>query len=171
MGIGRDFPLDAFFGGERMRTILLSFKPNVYENIKAGVKIFEHRRTFPNEPIKAYMYVSSPVCAITGILYLGKRHELKDWEAAFANDKEALSRIRKYKESYNYAMEIMEFQETTEIPLAQIRNNIQGFVVPQMYYYLDGKPLLKYIEDNLKYRKTNIKHTFENITSSQVCIH
>ena len=35
---------------------------------------------FPNEPIKAYMYVSSPVCAITGIVYLGKRHELKDWE-------------------------------------------------------------------------------------------
>ena len=68
-------------------------------------------------------------------------------------------------------MEIMEFQETTEIPLTQVRKNIQGFVVPQMYYYLDGKPLLKYIEDNLKNKKGNITHTFENITSSQVCVH
>lgn len=33
-----------------MRTMLLSFKP--------------------------YMYVSSPVCAIKGILYLGKRYKL-----------------------------------------------------------------------------------------------
>lgn len=72
-----------------MRTMLLSFKPEVYEKIKAGTKIFEHRRSFPNEPIMAYMYVSSPVCAITGILYLGKRHDLKDWEQEFVDDKDA----------------------------------------------------------------------------------
>ncbi len=63
-----------------MRTMLLSAKPSVYNKIKSGEKIFEHRRSFPNEPIKAYMYVSSPVCVVTGVLYLGKRYELKDWE-------------------------------------------------------------------------------------------
>lgn len=154
-----------------MKTMLLSFKPGVYENIKAGVKIFEHRRTFPNEPIKAYMYVSSPVCAITGIVYLGKRHELKEWEQKFAHDKSALLRIHNYMESYNYAMEVVEFQETTEISLSQLRADVEGFVVPQMYYYLDGKPLLKYIERKLENKKVNIKHTFENIESTQVCIH
>ena len=70
------------------------------------------------------MYVSSPVCAITGIVYLGKRHELKDWELEFADDKDAIERTKKYKESYNYAMEVVEFQETTEIPLAQLRADI-----------------------------------------------
>ena len=55
-----------------MRKMLLSFKPSVYKNIYAGVKIFEHRRNFPNEPIMAYMYVSKPVKAITGIVYLNK---------------------------------------------------------------------------------------------------
>lgn len=53
-----------------MRKMLLSFKPEVYDKIKAGVKIFEHRRNFPNEPIMAYMYVSSPIKAVTGIVYL-----------------------------------------------------------------------------------------------------
>ena len=154
-----------------MRTMLLSFKPSVYENMKTGVKIFEHRRSFPNEPIKAYMYVSSPVCAITGIVYLGKRHELKDWELEFADDKDAVWRIKKYRESYNYAMEVLEFQETTKISLAQVRADVEGFVAPQMYYYLDGKPLLNYIEENLKNKEINIKHTFENITSSHVCVH
>lgn len=154
-----------------MRTMLLSFKPSVYEKIRTGIKIFEHRRSFPNEPIKAYMYVSSPICAITGIVYLGRRHELKDWEREFASDKDAVERIKKYRELYNYAMEIVEFQETTEILLSQLRTDIEGFIAPQMYYYLDGKPLLAYLEDKLKSKEINIKHTFENITSSQVCVH
>ena len=103
--------------------------------------------------------------------YLGKRHELKNWEIEFAEDKEALERIKKYLVSYNYAMEVVEFQETTKIPLAKVREDIDGFVAPQMYYYLDGKPLLKYIEDNLEIAGVNVKHTFEKIASTQVCVH
>ena len=154
-----------------MRTMLLSFKPSVYEKIKNGVKIFEHRRSFPDEPIKAYMYVSSPICAITGIVYLGKRHNLENWMDEFAEDKEALERINKYLESYNYAMEIEEFQETTKIPLAKVRQDVEGFVAPQMYYYLDGKPLLEYIENNLEISEVNVKHSFDKIVSTQVCVH
>lgn len=55
-----------------MRKMLLSFKPEVYEKIKSGKKKFEHRRNFPDEPIMAYMYVSAPIKAIKGIVYLGK---------------------------------------------------------------------------------------------------
>ena len=54
-----------------MRKMLLSFKPEVYEKIKSGKKKFEHRRNFPDEPIMAYMYVSAPIKAIKGIVYLG----------------------------------------------------------------------------------------------------
>lgn len=61
----------------KLRKMLLSFKPEVYEKIKSEEKIFEHRRNFPDEPIMAYMYVSAPVKAITGIVYLGKRHLAK----------------------------------------------------------------------------------------------
>ena len=95
-----------------MRKMLLSFKPEVYEKIKTGKKKFEHRRNFPDEPIMAYMYVSAPVKAITGILYLGKRHLLSNWHEEFKDDKDAVARIEKYQESYRYAMEIDEFQET-----------------------------------------------------------
>jgi predicted transcriptional regulator len=127
--------------------MLLSFKPEVYEKIKSGQKIFEHnRRNFPDEPIMAYMYVSAPVKAITGIVYLGKRHLLSDWKEEFKDDENAVARIEKYQESYRYAMEIDEFQETTEISLENLRRDVSGFVAPQMYIYLDGTELLKYIE-------------------------
>lgn len=94
-----------------MRKMLLSFRPDVYEKIKSGVKIFEHRRNFPDEPIMAYMYVSSPVKAITGVVYLGKRHCLSDWMEDYKEDGNAVTRIKEYIEKYyyRYAMEIDRF--------------------------------------------------------------
>lgn len=155
-----------------MRKMLLSFKPSIYNKIYAGIKMFEHRRNFPNEPIMAYMYVSKPVKAITGIVYLSNRHVLSDWEVDFKEDSNALKRIQEYKEHYRYAMEITEFQETNTISLIDLKRDIDGFVAPQSYFYLDNNPvLLKYIEDRIEYREVNIKHEFSNITSNQVCIH
>lgn len=154
-----------------MRKMLLSFKPEVYEKIKSGKKIFEHRRNFPDEPIMAYMYVSAPVKAITGIVYLGKRHLLSDWREEFKDDKDAVARIEKYQESYRYAMEIDEFQETTEISLENLKRDIPGFYAPQMYIYLDGTELLEYIEKNVEMQYVNVSHEFKNIESSMVCVY
>lgn len=154
-----------------MRKMLLSIKPSVYEKIANGTKIFEHRRSFPNEPIMAYMYVSSPVCAIKGILYLGKRHNLSDWKVQFAADNAAVKRIEKYEESYRYAMEIERFQETNELPLSLLRSEVSGFIVPQMYYFLEGRELQEYLEKNICVSEFVIEHSFENILSTQVCVH
>lgn len=151
--------------------MLLSFKPEVYDKIKAGVKIFEHRRNFPDEPIMAYMYVSAPIKAITGIVYLGKRHLLSDWKEEFKYDKDAVARIEEYEKLYRYVMEIDEFQETTEISLDILRRDVPGFVAPQMYIYLDKTELLFYIEKYLENQSVNIKHEFNDIKSEQVCIH
>lgn len=154
-----------------MRKMLLSFRPEVYDKIKAGVKIFEHRRNFPDEPIMAYMYVSSPVKAITGIVYLGKRHLLSDWKEEFKYDKDAVDRIEEYEKSYRYVMEILEFQETSEISLDELRKNVPGFVAPQMYVYLNNTDLGQYIEKVIEYREVNIKHNFDKINENLICIH
>lgn len=153
--------------------MLLSFRPDVYEKIKSGLKIFEHRRNFPDEPIMAYMYVSSPVKAITGIVYLGKRHNLSDWLEEFKDDSDAATRIKKYMETYHYryAMEIDKFQETSQISLDDLRKNVPGFVAPQMYIYLDNTDLLKYIESNLEIKDVHIEHSFDEINGNQVCVH
>lgn len=154
-----------------MRTMLLSFKPYVYEKIASGEKIFEHRRNFPDGTIKAYMYVSSPVCAIKGILYLGKRHRLADWKDEFEYDQDAVARVDEFMATANYAAEIVEFQETNEIVLNTLRSEVKGFVVPQMYYFLEERELLGYLESNLLKTGTRIKHNFDEIESTQICIH
>lgn len=155
-----------------MRKMLLSFKPHVYKKIYEGVKIFEHRRNFPNEPIMAYMYVSKPVRAITGIVYLSNRHVLNDWEREFSYDSQAVQRIEDYKKSYRYAMEIVEFQETNKNSLDELKMDLPNFVVPQSYIYLDNNTkLLKYIDENIVEQGKNIKHDFSIITSNQICVH
>lgn len=154
-----------------MRTMLLSFKPYVYEKIASGEKIFEHRRSFPDGSIKAYMYVSSPVCAIKGIIYLDKRHKLADWKEELASDKDAVSGIEEFMESANYASEIVEFQETNDIPLRKVREEVNGFVVPQIYYFLERRELLNYLERNLQKTGRLVKHSFEEIKSVHICRH
>lgn len=47
-------------------------------------------------------------------------------------------------------MEIQKFQNTTSIELSEIRKKFPKFLIPQMYYYLDGLTLLDYLEEQLK---------------------
>ncbi len=151
--------------------MLLSFKPHIYQKIYDGLKIFEHRRNFPDEKVLAYMYISKPVRAIKGIVYLNNRHTITDWENEFASDSDAISRIKEYEKSYRYAMEISEFQETNEISLDDLKRDFPNFTVPQSYIYLDKNPeLLKYIEARLTLKGKKIKHKFSNITAEQVCV-
>ncbi len=60
-------------------------------------------------------------------------------------------------------MEIAEFQETTEIPLSKLMSNLEKFVVPQMYYYIDNSPLLKYIEEHLVNKDIHIVNVFNDV--------
>lgn len=155
-----------------MRKMLMSFMPEIYQKIHNGVKIFEHRRNFSNEPVKVYMYVSKPVKQITGIVYLNNRHLFLDWQKEFSSDIKALHRIDEYLVSYRYAMEISEFQETSSITLAELKRDLGNFTVPQSYCYLDKKPqLLAYIEKKIKPNGIQIFHNFSDIRSSQICVH
>ena len=50
-----------------MRTILLSFSPSYYDILKNGQKVFEYRKRFCNEKVKAYLYLGKPIQKIVGI--------------------------------------------------------------------------------------------------------
>ena len=146
-----------------MRKILLSFKTDVYDRVVAGTKIYEHRRVFPNEPIEAYLYVSSPKQVITGKMILKNKQQLIDWLEKYESDSEVCERISSYLQFYSCVMEIAEFQETTEIPLSELRSNLEKFIIPQMYYYIDDSPLLNYIEDHLLEKELHIVNDFSDV--------
>ena len=152
-----------------MRTMLLSFKADVYKRVITGEKIYEHRKVFPDEPVLAYLYVSAPVKAIVGMMRLENKTRIERWKIKYSDDLDAVSRIDAYLEHHKYAMEITEFQETNSISLKKLREDLPGFVVPQMYYYIDDSKLLNYLEVNLKPIGEKIVHDFSNISSKLIC--
>lgn len=153
-----------------MRTMLLSFREDVFKRILSGEKIYEHRKVFPDEPVKAYLYISAPMKAICGILYLSNRTSLLDWKEKYQYDSECVERINKYLIHHNYVVEINRFENTNAIPLENLRKELKKFVVPQMYYYIDDTDLLKYLEEKLVPDGIIINHSFDNITSDMICI-
>lgn len=154
-----------------MRTLLLSLKPEVFQTMLSGEKIYEHRRVFPDGPVKAYIYISRPVQALAGILYLGNKVNIIDWKEKYKDDMDAQVRIDEYLKHHKVAMEIQKFQNTTSIELSEIRKEFPKFLIPQMYYYLDDLTLLDYLEEQLKPICDPITHSFENIKSNQICVH
>lgn len=153
-----------------MRIMLLSLKEDVYKRVLSGEKIFEHRKVFPNEQVKAYLYVSTPKKAICGIMYLSNRTSLTDWKDKYKEDLEVVKRIENYLPKHKYVMEINKFENTNAIPLEQLRKDLSKFVVPQMYYFIENTELLSYIEKNLIPDGNVINNKFENVTRDYICV-
>lgn len=117
------------------------------------------------------MYISRPIQQISGILYLENRVTLEEWKHQYEYDPLAISRIEEYMTKYKVAMEIQQFQETTSIPLSRIKKDFPDFLVPQMYYYIDNHPILGYIENSIAPVGKPIIHSFDNISSNDICVH
>ena len=154
-----------------MRKMLLSMQPFWKDKIMSGDKIYEYRSRFPKEEIMAYLYVSSPVCAITGILYLGEYQLLAEWKEKYHNNSEVLKRILDYESRKNkMAMPVLSYQDTTALTRKELDKNIKKFVVPQSYYYLtDDMELTKYIIDNIQLIGDLAENDFSAENPIEIC--
>lgn len=153
-----------------MRTMLLSLRSDVFDKVISGEKIYEHRKVFPDEPVKAYIYVSTPVKAIRGIMYLSNKTSLLEWREIYKEDKECISRIDGYLPKHKFGMEINKFEDTNAIPLNQLREDLDKFIVPQMYYFIEDSELLNYLEKKIITNGNVVTHEYEHITSDMICI-
>lgn len=154
-----------------MRTMLLSLKPEIFELIRSGKKIFEYRHQFYTEPIGAYLYISKPIQKIVGYIEFDKRIELKDWKDKYKDNIEVRKRIDDYiSRNYKYAMPINKFKMTTEISLSDLKNNLEKFIIPESYYYLDNFIELKeYIEKNIDFTDEVIENNFQVVSDENIC--
>lgn len=154
-----------------MRTMLLSLKPEIFDLIRSGKKIFEYRHQFYTDSINAYLYISKPVQKVVGYIEFDKRINLQDWKEKYKNNSEVSNRIDDYiSKNYKYAMPINKFKMTTEIPLIDLKNNLNKFIIPESYYYLDNfMDLNNYIRKNIEFTGEVIENNFKVIDSADIC--
>lgn len=60
------------------RKIFLSFRPEFFRPILYGIKKYEYRKRFCKESVTAYLYLSTPVKEIIGIIELGQPLIIKE---------------------------------------------------------------------------------------------
>ncbi len=154
-----------------MRTMLLSLKPEIFDLIRSGKKIFEYRHQFYTDSINAYLYISKPAQKVVGYIEFDKRINLQDWKEKYKNNSEVSNRIDDYiSKNYKYAMPINKFKMTTEIPLIDLKNNLNKFIIPESYYYLDNfMDLNNYIRRNIEFTGEVIENNFKVIDSADIC--
>ena len=147
---------------------LMSCWPDVYNRILNKEKLLEYRRTFPKNCTHAYMYISSPVKAICGIVYFDSVIKLEDLKGKYSSEVD--QRIDLYSSNYLYAGTIKSVQKIKPIPLQDLRENVPGFTAPQSYLYVDNFPILKnYIENNIIYDDEIINNNLTNIIPNKLC--
>ena len=153
-----------------MKTILLSFDAETFEELEKGNKKFEYRKNLPEGEFLVYFYVSNPVKAITGIGYFGQREHLSTWIDKYANRPQSVQeRIREYLTDCRYVAPMYRFQKTNRISLNKLREDMPSFIVPRMYYYIEGTELLSYLEKELIPEGEMLTHSFENIEDDDIC--
>lgn len=134
-----------------MKTVILSFKPEWYEQIMSGNKIFEYRWQFPKEEVMAFIYVSRPVQQVMGYIYFSEKHSLEERLEEYKNSEVAVNEITRQLEHNRYVMDVKGYQETESITLKEIKTAFPEFVIPQSYYYLDNYPeLFLYIKNHAR---------------------
>lgn len=153
-----------------MRNILLSFSPRYYEILRNGEKVFEYRKRFCDEKVKAYLYLGKPVQQIVGILWLDKRIPLVRWKELYKDDVEVLGRIEDYLNRNKYAMPILKYQEIEPIDISDIKEKFPEFYIPLSFRNLEeNSKLLEYIEKKTKYSGNAVKHSFDIIEKNRIC--
>lgn len=153
-----------------MSTILLSFESDWFSLLEQGEKKFEYRKHFPKGKTTVYFYVSKPVMAITGIATFDEREELIRWKEKFKDRPVTVQeRIAEMLTDCRYAVPCLTFQPTNRLSLSQLREDIDNFIVPRMYYYLDDLPLLDYLKHNLVPTGEMLVHSFDCIADDDIC--
>jgi hypothetical protein len=147
---------------------LMSFWPQVYNKILDGEKLLEYRRVFPKNCKCAFMYISTPVKAISGIIYFDDILHLDNLIGQF--DEQTETRINNYLDKYHYAGTIKAIQKINPITLDELRNGVPNFTVPQSYLYIDNYPALKdFIFKNLILDGDIITNNLEDILPDKLC--
>jgi predicted transcriptional regulator len=133
----------------KKRKIFLSFRPEFFRPILYDIKKYEYRKRFCDEPTTAYLYLSSPIKKVVGIMELGKPLHMDEIVSNYNNKSDVYARICKCLEGgEKFAIPIESFQLfKNPISIEKIKEIQNNFSVPQCYLNLENyNCVLNYLE-------------------------
>ena len=135
---------------EKKKKIFLSFRPEFFRPILYDIKKYEYRKRFCSEPTTAYLYLSSPVKKVIGIMELGKAIHMDKIIVEYNKDSDIYNRLNKCLEKgEKFAIPIESFQLfKNPIPIEKIKEIKNDFSVPRCYLNIEKhKKVLKFLKN------------------------
>lgn len=136
------------------RNIFLSFRPEYFRPILYNIKKYEYRKRFCNEPVTAYLYLSSPVKEVIGILELGKPLLIEEQITKYDCNSIIYKRLEKCLENKEQFAIPIESLKLYKIPISieKIKDIEPTFSVPQFYLNIEKFPnLFSYLNSHEMY--------------------
>ncbi len=154
------------------RKILLSFRPEFFRPLLYNIKKYEYRKRFCEEPTTAYLYLSSPVKEIVGIVEFGTPLKLEEELKKYNLDTFIRRRIKGFiDKKIKYAIPIESLKLYKEpISLHKLKEIDPKFTAPQCYLNIENKKkIMEYlvIQDMYDYEFEN-KHDI--VFESNLCV-
>lgn len=153
------------------KVLFLSFNDKFIRPLLYGMKKYEYRKRFCDEDTICYLYLSGKTRKVIGLLELGKTVRI-DKIVNDYQDENILKRLNNYIEKREInALPIKSFKLADKfITLDEIRNKIDGFNPPQMYYVVDNNPKLKEILNEMTFTEEIINHDHTNIYEDNIAV-
>jgi predicted transcriptional regulator len=137
--------------------IMISLEKQYLDQIRSGIKKFEYRRRFVDQPCRAYLYITAPFKAVMGYIDLGKPiiGTPEEISKLAESHREGIGdEIFEYMQSSDkgYAIPILKLVELEKVSLDYLNKNFD-FTAPQGYMIIDKKPKLLAKLESLKILK------------------
>ncbi len=131
------------------RKILLSFRPEYFRPILYNIKKYEYRKRFCQEPTTAYLYLSSPVKEIVGIVEFATPIRLEVMLEKYDLNSLIYKRIKEFVDKkIKFAIPIESLKLYREpIPFKKLKEIDSNFTAPQCYLNIENnKNVFEYLE-------------------------
>ncbi len=140
---------------EDEKLVLLSLREEYYNEMLEGTKKFEYRKKYNKYPTKAFIYISKTLKKIVAIIDFDKPVYDSAENIAQISEKEkenSFNDMIEYigEENSGYAIPIKKITKIENITLEQLKEKINKFTVPQSFFYVNDKPELLEVLENLE---------------------
>lgn len=127
-----------------MREIILSFQPKYFAPILTGTKQYEYRSRFSKQPVKAYLYLSSPIQCVIGSMVLDEPIDLSEHITSYKQTDIQYQRLMQhFSEGVKLALPIRSLELfKSPVTLTELRGLHEGFRPPMSYSYASNYPQL-----------------------------
>ena len=154
------------------KNIFLSFRPEFFRPILYGMKKYEYRKRFCKEPTIAYLYLSSPVQEVVGIIEFLEPMISEELLNDYNNQSCVYERIqRSITNGEHYIIPIKSLRLFEKpISIKKLKEINPNFFIPQCYCNLDNqKNIFEYLK-NQKLLDKEFDNDHSKIFEENLCV-